>query len=122
MRTRTLYRPVGEAELDHITRSRFSRFPPRQLSQPFFYPVCTRVYADQIARDWNTRSGGVGYVTRFEVNADFLSRFERRVVGERVHEEYWIPTEDLEAFNDQIVGPIEVVAEYREDRTESATA
>ena len=27
--------------------------------------------------------------------------------------EYWVPAEDLEEFNDNIVGEIEVIAEYR---------
>lgn len=29
------------------------------------------------------------------------------------HEEYWIPAEELEEFNRNIVGEIEVIAEYR---------
>ena len=33
--------------------------------------------------------------------------------GGRAHQEYWIPAEDLSAFNDAIVGEIEVVAEFR---------
>ena len=30
-----------------------------------------------------------------------------------MHQEYWIPAEDLAEFNLNIVGMIEVVAEYR---------
>ena len=112
METQTLYRPVGPAELAKIRRSGFKRFPPRRLWQPYFYPVCTRAYADQIARDWNVKESGTGYVTRFEVRQDFLRRHEVRVVGARIHVEYWIPAEELEDFNDAIVGEIEVVAEY----------
>lgn len=26
--------------------------------------------------------------------------------------EYWIPAEDLEAFNDHLLGPIELIASY----------
>jgi hypothetical protein len=33
-------------------------------------------------------------------------------VGGREHAEYWIPAEQLEDFNDRLVGLIEVVAEY----------
>jgi hypothetical protein len=29
-----------------------------------------------------------------------------------MHEEYWIPAEDLPKLNNCIVGPIEVIAEY----------
>ncbi len=113
MKTRTLYRPVGSAELSLIKASGYRRFPPRLFDQAFFYPVSTRAYAEQIARDWNARDSGSGYVTRFEVSADFLARYEVRVVGARIHEEYWIPTEHLEDFNDAIIGKIEVIAEFK---------
>ena len=33
--------------------------------------------------------------------------------GGRSHREYWIPAEDLPAFNAAIVGPIVVIAEFR---------
>jgi hypothetical protein len=91
-------------------------FPPRLPEQPIFYPVLNEEYATQIARDWNMRdaaSGYAGYVTRFRVRADFLARYEVRSVGRgRLHEEYWIPAEDLADFNANIVGPIEVIAEF----------
>jgi hypothetical protein len=50
----TLYRPVGQAEVDLIRASGSRRFPPRLPEQPFFYPVLSEGYATQIARDWNT--------------------------------------------------------------------
>jgi hypothetical protein len=55
----------------------------------------------------------VGYVTRFRVRADFLRRYEVQIVGGSEHAEYWIPAEELEEFNRNIVGEIEVIAEYR---------
>jgi hypothetical protein len=114
--TVTLYRPVGQAELDLIRASGFSAFPPRLAGQPIFYPVLTEAYATQIACDWNTRdaaSGHAGYVTRFRVRPDYLARYEVRTVGRGgLHEEYWIPAEELDAFNASIVGPIEVIAEF----------
>jgi hypothetical protein len=103
---------VGEAELELIARSDHRRFPPRLSGQPFFYPVCTRAYAEQIARDWNARQGDRGYVTRFEVSAAFLSRYRIHSVGSSIHSEYWIPAEELPAFNDAIVGTIEVVGHF----------
>ncbi len=112
MNTRTLYRPVGSSELVAIKRSGYVRFPPRLLGQSHFVPVRTRAYAEQIARDVAAQ-GSVGYVTRFEVSRVFLDRYEVHVVGARVHEEYRIPSGELEAFNDAIVGKIEVVAEHR---------
>ncbi len=38
--------------------------------------------------------------------------FEKKIVGGREHEEYWIPAERLSEFNDNIVGLIEVIAEF----------
>ncbi|TKD03355.1 hypothetical protein [Polyangium fumosum] len=109
----TLYRPVGQAELDLIAASGSRRFPPRLPDQPIFYPVCNEAYAVQIASRWNTAQGAVGYVTRFEVRSDFLAKYDVHVVGSKIHAEYWIPAEELEAFNDAIVGTIEVVSEHR---------
>jgi len=54
----------------------------------------------------------VGYVTRFSVRASFLDRYEVHQAGGRDVLEYWIPAEDLNEFNDNIIGLIEVVAEY----------
>lgn len=116
MATTTLYRPVGQKELDRIAAADFRAFPPRLSWQPIFYPVLTLEYAVQIARDWNTKdaeNGCVGYVTRFEVDTDYLARFPVRCVGGEAHLEYWIPAEELTTFNQHIAGRIEVVAEYR---------
>jgi hypothetical protein len=111
----TLFRPVGKKELQLIEASDFSRFPPRLPEQPIFYPVTNEEYASQIAKDWNARYNDdhVGYVTRFQVNKDFLDLYETHCVGGRTHEEYWIPAEDLEKFNTNIVGRIEIISEHR---------
>jgi hypothetical protein len=53
-----------------------------------------------------------GDVSRFHVRTDFFSRFPVHTVGGRTHQKYWIPVEDLAAFNENIVGPIEVVREF----------
>jgi hypothetical protein len=111
----TLFRPVGPQEL--IPASGFRRFPPRLPEQPILYPVLTQTYAEQIARDWNSRSEGTGFVgcvTRFAVGTAFLSRYALRQVGTAEHLEYWVPAEELEEFNRHIVGQIEVVAEFRD--------
>jgi len=118
MQTVTLYRPVGQAEFDLMKASGFRRFPPRLPHQPIFYPVLTREYAVQIARDWNTRdeaSGFVGYVLQFEVTAEVLSKYEPQVAGASQHREYWIPAEALEEFNDGIVGEIRTIEIFRRD-------
>ena len=112
--TTTLYRPVGQEELDLIRTSGYREFPPRLPHQPIFYPVLNKEYATQIARDWNTKSGSRrGFVTRFQVRTEFLRRYEIKTVGSSIHEEYWIPAEDLPEFNRNIVGVIEVIAEYQ---------
>ena len=91
----------------------FRAFPPRLPEQPIFYPVLNESYAVQIARDWNAREqGGSGFVTRFDVDASFLARYDVRQVGGREHLEYWIPSEDLESFNAHIVGTIEVIHSF----------
>ena len=110
----TLFRPTGEHELALIRDSGWRAFPRRRPDQPFFYPVLNEEYATQIARDWNTKDGGTGYVLRFQVNADFLARYIVQTVGSRVHQEYWIPAEDLEEFNRNLIGSIEIVASFRE--------
>ena len=112
----TLYRPVGQAELDLIRASGFRAFPPRLPEQPYFYPVLNLEYATQIARDWNTkdeRSGFVGYVLKFSVEAAFLAPYPVRRVGDVTHQELWVPAAELTAFNENLVGTIEVVAEFR---------
>jgi hypothetical protein len=114
--TRTLYRPVGQKELDLIEQAGWRRFPPRLEWQPIFYPVLSEEYATRIARDWNTKdeaNGAVGYVVRFEVDEHYLAGHDVHEAGGREFLEYWIPAEDLELFNDNIRGPIEVIAEYR---------
>jgi hypothetical protein len=113
--TLTLFRPIGQKELDLIRDSDFRAFPPRLATQPIFYPVLNEDYAVQIARDWNTKdaaSGYVGYVTRFTVDKHFLDAYPVKTVGSMTHQEYWIPGEDLADFNDHIVGLIEVIAQF----------
>ena len=110
--TANLWRPVGEAELKLIEASGWRAFPSRLPDQPFFYPVTNEAYAVQIARDWNAPRGG-GWVTRFEVKRSFLEAYDVKQVGSRQHLEYWIPAGDLAAFNEAIIGRIEVTAEFR---------
>ena len=110
-----LFRPVGQKELDLIRESGFTGFPPRLPEQPIFYPVLNEEYATQIARDWNAKHNEdrVGYVTRFYVKNGYLAGRHVQTVGGSEHQEYWIPAEELEEFNQNIVGKIEVVGEYR---------
>ena len=112
MKTTTLFRPVGPKELKLIRDTGNTAFPPRLPEQPIFYPVLNQDYARQIARDWNVKESGSGYVTRFEVDAEYLKQFPVKIVGGSAHEELWVPAEDLEEFNRNIVGEIEVVESF----------
>ena len=113
--TTLLFRPVGQKELELIQQSGFTAFPLRLPQQPIFYPVLNEEYAAQITRDWNAKHSveKVGYVTRFRVRSTYLNQYEIQTVGGSVHQEYWIPAEELPEFNRNIVGRIEVVSEWR---------
>ena len=76
------------------------------------YPVLNEEYATQIARDWNVKESGSGFVTRFDVSTDYLDDFEVQQVGGSEHLEYWIPAAALGVFNANIIGRIEVIAEF----------
>jgi hypothetical protein len=112
MTTCTLYRPVGPAELRLIAASGYREFSPRLPEQPIFYPVTNRPYAQQIARDWNVKDSGAGYVLKFEIDADYVSRFAVQQVGAREHTELWVPAEELAEFNRNIIGTIDVIDSY----------
>lgn len=110
--TVTLWRPIGPTELRLIEEAGMRAFPPRLPDQPIFYPVLSEDYAVKIAHDWNVPASGSGYVTRFEVRKELLDRYQVQQAGGRTHLEYWIPAEDLEAFNAAIVGKIEVIRSF----------
>ena len=110
--TTTLYRPVGSKELALIEQSGFTAFPPRLPEQPIFYPVMNEAYAIQIARDWNVKASGSGYVTMFEVNKEYLVKFDIQNVGGAIHNELWVPAEELEEFNRNISGTIKIIHRF----------
>jgi hypothetical protein len=74
--------------------------------------VLSEKYATRIAREWNVPASGAGFVTRFEIETAFVARYEIREAGGQRYQEYWIPADDLDAFNRAIVGTIEVIAEF----------
>jgi hypothetical protein len=111
----TLWRPTGTEELALVEASGWREWPPRLPGQPIFYPVLNEDYATKIARDWNVKQSGSGYVTRFRVRRSFLDRYQVHQAGGRTILEYWIPAEDLAELNANIVGFIELVAEYHQD-------
>ena len=104
-----LFRPVGDNEYSLIEKSGFKRFPPRLPEQPIFYPVLNERYAVEISTKWNAKDGKIGYVTRFNVSDEYIRKYEVQTVGAGYHQEFWIPAEDLEEFNANIIGEIEVM-------------
>jgi hypothetical protein len=111
--TVALYRPTGPKELALVEQSGFKRWPPRLPEQPIFYPVTNERYATEITTKWNVREKGVGYVIRFKVKKLFMDKYQVRQVGDCYHTEWWIPAKDLEELNNNLVGLIEVIGEYR---------
>lgn len=114
-KTIKLYRPVGKKELELIAESDYKTYPPRLIGQPIFYPVTNFEYAAQIAEEWNTPSefsGYCGFVTAFDIDADYVSKFDIQNVGGFEHNELWVPAEELAEFNAHIVGKIEVLASF----------
>ena len=111
-----LFRPVGQKEYELIEQSGFKKFPPRLPEQPIFYPVLSEKYAIEIASKWNTKdslfSGNTGYVLRFYISDEYISKFDIQIAGAAYHKEFWIPAESLEEFNENIIGSIEVIHKF----------
>ena len=99
-----LYRPVGQKELDLIIESGMKEFPPRLPEQPIFYPVLNENYARRVGA-WNTE----GFIVKFELDADYANKWEIHCVGDKECLELWIPAEELEEFNQNIIGKIELM-------------
>jgi len=112
MKTRTLFRPVNQHELKLIEATDYQKFPPRLPEQPIFYPVLNEAYATQITKEWNVPTYGEGYVLKFEVSEIYFQQFEVKNVGADMHDEIWVLAEDLDEFNNQIIGKIEVIGKY----------
>jgi hypothetical protein len=117
--TIALYRPTGPEELALVQANGYRRWPPRLPEQPIFYPVTNEAYAIEIARDWNVPAYGAGFVTRFEVSKAFMDRYPIHQVGAAHHTEWWVPAEDLEALNDNIVGRIEVIQRFADNKNKT---
>lgn len=114
-----LFRPVGLKELQLIAETGYREFPPRLDWQPIFYPVLNREYAVQIADGWNTKdklSDYCGFVTRFDVEDEYANRYPVQRVGKRMHQELWVPGEELSEFNAHIAGVIAVVDAFYGER------
>lgn len=108
-----LFRPVNDVELKLIIESNWREFPPRLEGQPIFYPVLNEEYAEQITKEWNVPSYGIGHVLKFEVNDEFISKYEIQKVGLDHHIELWIPSKELKEMNQNIIGKIGLISTFR---------
>jgi hypothetical protein len=45
-----------------------------------------------------------------------LREYPLRTVGAAIHQEYWVPADELDQFNEHIEGVIEVIAHFRGER------
>jgi hypothetical protein len=79
---------------------------------PVFFCVPDRGYAMTIARERTVSAAGVGYVTRFEAERQYLDRCQVHRVGGGALE-YRLAAEDLPDLNAHIVGAIVEEADYR---------
>ena len=110
-----LYRQVGEKEMLLIAESGFEKFPPRLEWQPIFYPVLNEEYASEIASKWNTTDpfgNYLGFVTAFEISEDEFKKYPIENVGGKIHNELWVPADQLESFNEAIQGEIKTLKVY----------
>jgi hypothetical protein len=60
-----------------------------------------------------SRGGRKCFVTRFAIAAGVFAKYKVETVGGAIYKELWVPAEELPAFNQSIIGKIEVVAEFR---------
>ena len=123
MKTKTLYRPVGEKEMILIAESNFKKFPPRLDWQPIFYPVLNEKYTIEISSQWNTDDAFgnyVGFVTKFEITEEEFLKHKIENVGALHNDELWVLAEDLETFNNSIVGCIEITKVHIGEKFEKA--
>lgn len=119
MKLTTLYRPVGQTELELVQQSGNRRFPPRLDWQPIFYPVLNEQYAEEIALKWNTEdafSGYAGHVLAFDLPEEYLKKYPVQNVGGEIHNELWVPAAALDEFNNNIVGEIRLVKSFYGDK------
>lgn len=111
----TLYRPVGRRVRPDQGKP-ISRIPATTAGATDLLSSIVGVLCEADRTDRNTkdeRSGFVGFALRFNVKASFLREYDVHIVGSSDHKEYWIPAADLARLNANIVGEIEVIAEFR---------
>jgi hypothetical protein len=100
---------VGPPELERIRASGGRAFPRRGHHEPVFGIAATEEQARRVAREWNAE-GRVGYVTSFEVDAEWCERYVAADPGDG---QLWISTETVPDLNAHLVGEILVLSALR---------
>lgn len=98
--------------LEAIRVRSWKSFPPLQEEEAAFYPAISQLFALQKAQDWTLPDWGECYVTQFRIAAGYVRNFEVQTLSGEVHEELWVPAEELENFNSNIVGKIQVLKAF----------
>ncbi|MGW4946017.1 hypothetical protein ACWEOZ_31050 [Actinoplanes sp. NPDC004185] len=111
--TVTLWRSVGQDELDAVASSGWRAWPLRLPDQPIFSAVRERQLAVRICRERTVPAEGVGYVVQFDVPRRSLHRFEAVHGTGRDEFGYRIPANEVAELNATIIGVIREEADYR---------
>ena len=93
--------------------------PARRRGQPCaaFNPARLHLSSpDSCSDGWSHLSDGWSHLSRFCVRTAFISKFPVQQVGAAHHTEWWVPAEELEELNRNIVGTIEVVREFKREQ------
>jgi hypothetical protein len=78
-------------------------------------PLPKESSAKRIANGWIVHGrhwAPDAYVTRLQVESKFIGRYRTHIARSPWHKEYRIKREDLDVFNEHILGPIEIIAAF----------
>ncbi len=103
----TLYRAVNAEELAALQSLRWKGFPP--CAEAAFYPALNARFALDFIHSQEGGKKPALYLTRFQIHAGYVRSFEVQTLSGEVHDELWVPAEEWENFNRNIVGRIAVV-------------
>ncbi len=108
----TLFKSLSPAQVAAVAESGWRQIFPQEPEQTHFYPKVYVEYAEQIARRWDVPQYGGGYVVRFTMRGDFMRRYATQTVAFEEYREYIIPIAELDFFNRNIQGRIDVVSAF----------
>lgn len=97
-------RNITVAELKFIKTNKFKKFPPCSPDYPFFHTMFNQKIDLEIDKN------KISYGIRYEIKKCFLDRYEKQFVGNYDIKDYWIPSKDLEEFNQNLIGEIKITS------------